>query len=43
VSVHVSNILRKLDVTNRVEAGRVGQAHDLGLGLGLGASESFLQ
>ena len=41
VSVHVSNILRKLDVANRVEAGRVGQAHDLGLGLG--ASESFLQ
>jgi DNA-binding CsgD family transcriptional regulator len=29
VSVHVSNLLRKLDVTNRVEAGRVGQAHGL--------------
>jgi DNA-binding CsgD family transcriptional regulator/tetratricopeptide (TPR) repeat protein len=29
-SVHVSNILRKLDVANRVEAGRVGQAHGLG-------------
>ena len=28
-SVHVSNILRKLDVTNRVEAGRIGQAHGL--------------
>jgi DNA-binding CsgD family transcriptional regulator/tetratricopeptide (TPR) repeat protein len=27
VSVHVSNLLRKLEVTNRVEAGRVGQAH----------------
>ena len=26
VSVHVSNLLRKLDVTNRVEAGRIGQA-----------------
>jgi DNA-binding CsgD family transcriptional regulator/tetratricopeptide (TPR) repeat protein len=30
VSVHVSNILRKLDVANRVEAGKIGQAHDLG-------------
>ena len=30
VSVHVSNILRKLDVTNRVEAGRIGQAQGLG-------------
>ena len=29
-SVHVSNVLRKLDVANRVEAGRVGQAHGLG-------------
>jgi DNA-binding CsgD family transcriptional regulator len=29
-SVHVSNVLHKLDVTNRVEAGRVGQAHGLG-------------
>jgi DNA-binding CsgD family transcriptional regulator len=29
-SVHVSNLLRKLDVTNRVEAGRIGQAHGLG-------------
>ena len=28
-SVHVSNILRKLDVTNRVEA--AGVAHKLGL------------
>jgi DNA-binding CsgD family transcriptional regulator/tetratricopeptide (TPR) repeat protein len=26
-SVHVSNILRKLDVANRVEAGRIGQTH----------------
>jgi DNA-binding NarL/FixJ family response regulator len=26
VSVHVSSVLRKLDVPNRVEAGRVGQA-----------------
>jgi DNA-binding CsgD family transcriptional regulator/tetratricopeptide (TPR) repeat protein len=31
-SVHVSNVLRKLDVTNRVEAGRIGQAHGLGAG-----------
>jgi DNA-binding CsgD family transcriptional regulator len=30
VSVHVSNLLRKLDVANRVEAGKVGQAHQLG-------------
>ena len=30
VSVHVSNILRKLDVVNRVEAGKVGQAQRLG-------------
>jgi DNA-binding CsgD family transcriptional regulator len=30
VSVHVSNLLRKLDVSNRVEAGKVGQAHGLG-------------
>jgi DNA-binding CsgD family transcriptional regulator len=29
-SVHVSNLLRKLDVANRVEAGRIGQAHGLG-------------
>jgi DNA-binding CsgD family transcriptional regulator len=29
-SVHVSNVLHKLDVTNRVEAGRIGQAHGLG-------------
>jgi DNA-binding CsgD family transcriptional regulator len=29
-SVHVSNVLRKLDVSNRVEAGRIGQAHGLG-------------
>jgi DNA-binding CsgD family transcriptional regulator len=27
VSVHVSNLLRKLEVTNRVEGGRIGQAH----------------
>jgi len=31
-SVHVSNVLHKLDVSNRVEAGRVGQAHGLGGG-----------
>ncbi len=31
-SVHVSNVLHKLDVSNRVEAGRVGQAHGLGSG-----------
>jgi DNA-binding CsgD family transcriptional regulator/tetratricopeptide (TPR) repeat protein len=29
-SVHVSNVLRKLDVPNRIEAGRIGQAHGLG-------------
>ncbi|MFI5042685.1 MAG: response regulator transcription factor, partial [Acidimicrobiales bacterium] len=29
-SVHVSNLLRKLDVANRVEAGKVGQVHGLG-------------
>jgi DNA-binding CsgD family transcriptional regulator len=29
-SVHVSNILRKLDVANRIEAGRIGQAQGLG-------------
>jgi DNA-binding CsgD family transcriptional regulator len=29
-SVHVSSLLRKLDVANRVEAGKVGQAHGLG-------------
>ena len=29
VSVHVSNLLRKLDVANRVEAGRIGQAQGL--------------
>ncbi len=29
-SVHVSNLLRKLQVPNRVEAGRIGQAHGLG-------------
>ena len=29
VSVHVSNVLRKLAVANRVEAGKVGQAHGL--------------
>jgi DNA-binding CsgD family transcriptional regulator/tetratricopeptide (TPR) repeat protein len=28
-SVHVSNLLRKLDVANRVEAGRIGQLHGL--------------
>ncbi len=26
MSVHVSNLLRKLDVPNRIEAGRIGQA-----------------
>ncbi len=31
-SVHVSNVLHKLEVSNRVEAGRVGQAHGLGSG-----------
>jgi DNA-binding NarL/FixJ family response regulator len=29
VSVHLSNLLRKLVVANRVEAGKVGQAHGL--------------
>jgi ATP/maltotriose-dependent transcriptional regulator MalT len=29
-SVHVSNLLRKLDVANRVEAGKMGQTHGLG-------------
>jgi DNA-binding CsgD family transcriptional regulator len=29
VSVHVSNVLRKLQVNNRVEAGRIGQEHHL--------------
>ncbi|MCU1655858.1 MAG: regulatory protein LuxR [Pseudonocardiales bacterium] len=29
VSVHVSNVLRKLAVGNRVEAGKIGQAHGL--------------
>ena len=29
VSVHVSNLLRKLDVANRVEAGKVAHAHGL--------------
>jgi len=29
-SVHVSNLLRKLNVANRVEAGGIGQAHGLG-------------
>jgi len=29
-SVHVSNLLRKLNVANRVEAAKVGQAHGLG-------------
>jgi hypothetical protein len=28
-SVPVSNLLRKLDLSNRVEAGKVGQAHGL--------------
>jgi DNA-binding NarL/FixJ family response regulator len=32
VSVHVSNVLRKLAVANRVEAGKVGQAHGLTAG-----------
>jgi DNA-binding NarL/FixJ family response regulator len=30
VSVHVSNLLRKLEVPNRIEAGRIGQEHGLG-------------
>jgi DNA-binding NarL/FixJ family response regulator len=30
-SVHVSNLLRKLEVASRIEAGRIGQAHGLGL------------
>ena len=29
-SVHVSNLLRKLDVANRIEAGEVGRSHGLG-------------
>jgi DNA-binding CsgD family transcriptional regulator len=29
VSVHVSNVLRKLEVGGRVEAGKIGQAHGL--------------
>jgi DNA-binding NarL/FixJ family response regulator len=29
VSVHVSNVLRKLQVSNRVEAGRIAQANGL--------------
>jgi DNA-binding NarL/FixJ family response regulator len=29
VSVHVSNVLRKLGVANRIEAGRIGQTHGL--------------
>ena len=29
-SVHVANVLRKLGVANRVEAGKIGQAHRLG-------------
>ena len=31
VSVHVSNVLRKLAVAGRVEAGKIGQAHGLGV------------
>src|SRR5450432_2105255 len=31
VSVHVSNVLRKLTVSGRVEAGKIGQAHGLGV------------
>jgi DNA-binding NarL/FixJ family response regulator len=34
VSVHVSNVLRKLAVANRYEAGRIGQLHGLGSGIG---------
>ena len=30
VSVHVSNVLRKLAVSRRFEAARIGQAHGLG-------------
>ena len=29
VSVHVSNVLRKLAVANRVEAGKIAHAHGL--------------
>ncbi|MEO5902145.1 MAG: LuxR C-terminal-related transcriptional regulator [Ilumatobacteraceae bacterium] len=29
VSVHVSNVLRKLEVSNRVQAAPIGQAHGL--------------
>jgi DNA-binding NarL/FixJ family response regulator len=29
-SVHVSNLLRKLDASSRIEAGRIGRAHGLG-------------
>jgi DNA-binding CsgD family transcriptional regulator len=29
VSVHVSNVLRKLRVSNRIEAGKIGQRHGL--------------
>lgn len=32
VSVHVSNVLRKLAAANRVEAGKIAQAHGLGAG-----------
>ena len=28
-SVHVSNLLRKLEVASRVEAGKIGQLHGL--------------
>ena len=31
VSVHVSNLIRKLGVSNRVEAGRLGQSHLAGV------------
>ncbi len=29
VSVHVSNVVLKLDVANRIEAGRIGHDHGL--------------
>ena len=29
-SVHVSNLLRKLEAGSRIEAGKIGRAHGLG-------------
>ena len=40
VSVHVSNILRKLDAANRIEAGEIGQRAGLGVDGGNNASAS---